>query len=82
MLSRSGGQARITGYAQPPGQAADAKAIHDTKSRIFQENLAKGGLEPRPGVVAAVRGVKGERLESPASSPRPRPVTSRRCWMP
>jgi HAD superfamily hydrolase (TIGR01509 family) len=32
--------------------------VHETKSRIFQEDLAKGGLTPRPGVADAVRGVK------------------------
>src|SRR6202012_5453641 len=44
MLSGNGGQARIAGYAQSRGQTVDAKAIHETKSRIFQEELAKGGL--------------------------------------
>jgi HAD superfamily hydrolase (TIGR01509 family) len=59
MLSQSGGQARIAGYAQSLGQTVDAKAIHETKSRIFQENLAKGELTPRDGVVDAVNGAKG-----------------------
>jgi HAD superfamily hydrolase (TIGR01509 family) len=58
MLSQSGGAARIAGYAQSLGQTVDAQAVHETKSRIFQQNLAKGGLAPRPGVVAAVKGVK------------------------
>ena len=59
MLSESGGQARIAAYAQSRGQSVDAQAVHETKSRIFQEDLAKGGLTPRPGVVDAVQGVKG-----------------------
>jgi HAD superfamily hydrolase (TIGR01509 family) len=58
MLSKSGGQARIADYAQSLGQTVDAKAVHETKSRIFQENLAKGGLAPRPGVVESIERVK------------------------
>jgi HAD superfamily hydrolase (TIGR01509 family) len=60
MLSRSGGQARIAEYAQSRGQTVGAKAIHETKSRIFQENLAKGGLTPRAGVVDSIRRVKSD----------------------
>ena len=59
MLSASGGQDRIAKYAQSLGQTVDAKAVHETKSRIFQESLATGGLAPRDGVVDAVKGAKG-----------------------
>jgi HAD superfamily hydrolase (TIGR01509 family) len=59
MLSGNGGQARIAGYAKSLGQSVDAEAVHETKSRIFQESLAKGGLTPRPGVVDAVKGARG-----------------------
>jgi HAD superfamily hydrolase (TIGR01509 family) len=58
MLTGNGGQARIAGYAQSLGQAVDAKAVHETKSRIFQESLAEGGLAPRDGVVDAVKSAK------------------------
>ena len=58
MLSGSGGQARTADYAQSLGQAVDAKAVHETKSRIFQESLAKGGLAPRDGVVDAVKSAR------------------------
>ena len=58
MLSHSGGQARIAEYAQSLGQTVDAKAIHETKTRIFQDDVAKNGLTPRAGVVASIRGVK------------------------
>jgi HAD superfamily hydrolase (TIGR01509 family) len=58
MLSGNGGQARIAGYAQSLGQSIDAKAVHETKSRIFQESLAKGGLTPRPGVVDTVKSAR------------------------
>lgn len=60
MLSRSGGQARIAEYAQSRGQTVGAKAIHATKSRIFQDSLAKGGLTPRAGVVDSIRRVKSD----------------------
>ncbi len=59
MLAESGGQARIEGYAQSLGQTVDAKAIHDTKSRVFQQNLASDQLTPRPGVIDAIRAARG-----------------------
>jgi HAD superfamily hydrolase (TIGR01509 family) len=58
MLSGNGGQARIADYAKSAGQTVDAEAVHKTKSRIFQESLAKGGITPRPGVVDTVRSAK------------------------
>ncbi len=58
MLSESGGQDRIARYAQSLGQTVDAKAVHETKSRVFQESLAAAGLAPRPGVVDAVKGAR------------------------
>jgi HAD superfamily hydrolase (TIGR01509 family) len=58
LLSGNGGQARIADYARSLGQAVDAKAVHETKSRIFQESLAKGGLAPRAGIVDSIKGVK------------------------
>jgi HAD superfamily hydrolase (TIGR01509 family) len=58
MLSKSGGQARIAEYAQSLGLTVDAKAVHETKSRIFQDSLAKADLAPRPGVVDAIKGAK------------------------
>jgi HAD superfamily hydrolase (TIGR01509 family) len=59
MLSHSGGQARISDYAQSLGQTVDAKAVHQTKTRIFQDDLAKNGLTPRAGVIDSISGVKG-----------------------
>jgi HAD superfamily hydrolase (TIGR01509 family) len=58
MLSKSGGQARIADYAQSLGQTVDAKALHETKSRIFQANLAGAELAPRAGVIDAIKGAK------------------------
>jgi HAD superfamily hydrolase (TIGR01509 family) len=58
MLSQNGGQARIAAYARSLGQNVDAKAVHETKSRIFQDNLAQGDLAPRPGVVDSIKDAK------------------------
>ena len=49
MLDRSGGQSRIAAYAESVGATVDAAAIHGTKSRIFRESLAGGGVSARPG---------------------------------
>ena len=58
MLDRSGGQNRVAAYAESVGATVDAAAIHETKSRVFRENLAGAQVEPRPGVVDTVRGAK------------------------
>ena len=58
MLSKSGGQARIAEYAQSFGLTVDAKAVHETKSRIFQDSLAQADLAPRPGVVDSIKDAK------------------------
>jgi HAD superfamily hydrolase (TIGR01509 family) len=58
MLSKNGGQDRIAAYARLRVEDVDANAIHETKSRIFQAALATGGLEPRAGVLDAVKGAK------------------------
>jgi len=63
MLRTSGGQARIDDYAQARGQAVDAKAVHETKSKIFQESLATAPLTARPGVADTIRGAKDQGLK-------------------
>jgi HAD superfamily hydrolase (TIGR01509 family) len=63
MLTTSGGQARITDYAKSLGQTVDAKAVHGTKSQIFQESLATAQLSPRPGVVETIKGARGQGLK-------------------
>jgi HAD superfamily hydrolase (TIGR01509 family) len=63
MLQASGGQARIEEYARSLGQSVDAKAVHETKSKIFQERLAAAQLTPRPGVVETIQGAKGKGLK-------------------
>ena len=59
-LDTSGGQARIAEHAASRGETVDAKAVHETKSKIFQESLATSDLSPRPGVVDTIRGAKGD----------------------
>ncbi len=55
MLSRSGGQDRVADYAHSLGHSVDARAVHETKSRIFQDALATSELAPREGVVDTIR---------------------------
>ena len=62
-LDTSGGQARIAAYADARGETVDAKAVHETKSKIFQESLATADLLPRPGVIDTVRGAKAAGLK-------------------
>jgi HAD superfamily hydrolase (TIGR01509 family) len=58
LLARSGGQDRIAAYAQSRGQAVDARAVHETKSKIFQDRLATARLTPRAGVVDTIQGAR------------------------
>ena len=57
-LDKSGGQARIAAYAADRGEDVDAKAVHETKSKLFQENLSTTPLQPRPGVVETVEAAR------------------------
>lgn len=63
LLENSGGQKRITAYAQLVNRVVDARAIHTAKSEIFQNLLRTEGLEPRPGVVEVVREAKLQKLK-------------------
>ncbi len=58
MLTGNGGEARIAGYAQSLGQTVDAKAVHETKSRVFQQHLAADQLTARPGVLDAIKAAR------------------------
>lgn len=55
MLTTSGGQSRIAEYAQARGQSVDATAVHATKSKLFQDNLATAEISPREGVVDTIK---------------------------
>ncbi len=63
MLGTSGGRTRIAEYAAAHGQTVDAAAVHDTKSTLFQQNLAASGIGPRAGVVETIRGAKDRGLK-------------------
>lgn len=55
MLDSNGGRQRLDAYAAARGQQVDSTAIHETKSRIFQELLAASAVNPRAGVVDTIR---------------------------
>jgi beta-phosphoglucomutase-like phosphatase (HAD superfamily) len=57
LLEKSGGSRRIEDYAQSKGRSVDAKAIHRSKSDLFQASL-HDGLAPRPGVVEVIAEAK------------------------
>jgi HAD superfamily hydrolase (TIGR01509 family) len=63
MLEKSGGQNRIADYADSIGHIVDAKEIHLSKSRFFQDSLIKSQLQPRPGVVETIQGAKSQGLK-------------------
>lgn len=63
LLENSGGSQRIEDYATLMGQSVDAKAIHRSKSEIFQASLDRNRVKPRPGVVAAIQAAKQNELK-------------------
>ncbi|CAN5475693.1 HAD family hydrolase [soil metagenome] len=58
LLTSSGGRSRVAEYADSRSETVDADAVHQTKSALFQEELAGADLEPRAGVVDAIRSAK------------------------
>lgn len=60
LLQNSGGQQRIADYADSRGQDVDAKAVHDTKSKLFQDNLVNADLEARDGVADTIRAARAQ----------------------
>ena len=63
MLDKSGGQDRVSAYAESKGESVDAQAIHQTKSKIFQDSAASAGLSLRPGVLETIAGAKHDGLK-------------------
>lgn len=55
LITSSGGAQRIADRARELGQDVDARAVHQTKSELFQKRLAESGVQPRPGVVETIR---------------------------
>lgn len=60
LLERSGGEHRIAEYGKSVGQEVDAKAVHRSKSELFQKRLAESPLPARAGVVATIEEAKRE----------------------
>lgn len=58
MLATNGGADRIADYASERGEEVDAKAIHATKSKLFQESLGTARLTTRPGVRETIAAAK------------------------
>ncbi|MEO1062391.1 MAG: HAD-IA family hydrolase [Actinomycetota bacterium] len=58
LLTSAGGRARVAADARRLGHDVDADAVHATKSELFRSDLGATGVEPRPGVVAAVRAAR------------------------
>ena len=57
-LGSSGGSARIAAYAQTRGEDVDADAVHETKSKIFQNKLSSAPVSPRAGVPETIRAAR------------------------
>lgn len=58
MLATSGGQSRVSAYAQARGQEVDAPAVHRTKSEVFRTSLRESSLTARPGVLETIKAAK------------------------
>lgn len=55
LLRTSGGQKRISDYANSRGETVDAARIHVLKTELFQERLWNTGFTFRPGVVEVLK---------------------------
>ncbi|MEO3939011.1 HAD-IA family hydrolase [Dermatophilaceae bacterium Soc4.6] len=60
MLRSSGGSDRVAVYAAQRGQDVDVAAVHATKSRLFQDRLASGGVSPRAGAAEAIDAARAQ----------------------
>jgi HAD superfamily hydrolase (TIGR01509 family) len=63
-LGTNGGAKRIAEYAKSVDQDVDAKAVHATKSEIFQKLIGSEGVQPRPGVVESLAEAKANGLKT------------------
>jgi HAD superfamily hydrolase (TIGR01509 family) len=63
LLEKSGGAQRIENYARLRGQSVDAKAVHRSKSEIFQTSLRRDKLEPRLGLAKVIEEAKQNGLK-------------------
>jgi HAD superfamily hydrolase (TIGR01509 family) len=61
LLTGNGGQDRIAEYAKSRNQDVDAAAVHESKSKIFQERLGSSkSLMTRPGVKTTIEAAKAQ----------------------
>lgn len=63
LLPQSGGRDRVADYATERGESVDADAVHQTKSRLYQQALRAAPVQARPGVVDTIRRAKAEGLK-------------------
>jgi HAD superfamily hydrolase (TIGR01509 family) len=57
-LASNGGQQRVADFAEAQGEVVDAQAVHQTKSKNFQQHAADLALAARPGVLETIRDAK------------------------
>ncbi len=57
-LTSNGGANRISDYAAQRDEAVDATAVHETKSKLFQQQLSTADISARPGVIETIRGAR------------------------
>ncbi|MDQ6697613.1 MAG: HAD-IA family hydrolase [Actinomycetota bacterium] len=60
LLESSGGRDRVATYAEERGEDVDAAAVHETKTRLFQEALAQNGAVARPGVAETIGAARAQ----------------------
>lgn len=58
LLESAGGLDRVAAYADQRDEEVDAMAIHETKSRLFQQALEAGEMAVRPGVAETIRAAR------------------------
>jgi HAD superfamily hydrolase (TIGR01509 family) len=58
MLRVSGGEARIAKFASEQNVTVDSRAIHESKSELFQAKLNASNLVPRSGVLDVIAEAK------------------------
>lgn len=63
LLPQSGGRDRVADYAKDRDETVDADAVHQTKSRLYQQELAKAPVEARPGVVDTIERAKADGMK-------------------
>jgi len=63
LLKESGGQDRISRYAQERGETVDAPSIHEMKTMLFQQYLTAGNFEPRQGVAELIAAAHDQGLK-------------------